>query len=46
VLQAIQIDTMTVQWEHADSGFTPGGPGMDEFVVGMPTADGEVILIR
>jgi tetratricopeptide (TPR) repeat protein len=46
VLQSIQIDSLTVQWEHADSGFTPGGAGMDEFVVGMPTADGEVILIR
>jgi len=46
VLQSILIDSMTVQWEHADSGFTPGAPGMDEFVVGMPTADGEVILIR
>ncbi|HEU4418698.1 MAG TPA: PQQ-binding-like beta-propeller repeat protein [Planctomycetota bacterium] len=46
LLQSIMIDSMTVQWEHADSGFTPGAAGMDDLVVGMPTADGEVILIR
>ena len=46
LLQSILIDSMTVQWEHADSGFTPGAAGMDDLVVGMPTADGEVILIR
>ena len=46
VLQSIQLDSMALQWEYADSGLAPGVVGIDDFVVGLPSAGGEVILFR
>ncbi len=46
VLQAVSIDTMTLQWEYVDQGVAPGLTGVDELVVAWPTAAGEVVLFR
>lgn len=46
VLLAVQIESMTMLWEHADTGSRPGTVGADEFHVAMPSASGEVVLFR
>lgn len=46
VLVAVDIASMLVAWEFADSGVRPGLPGSDDFGVGLPSATGEVVLFR
>ncbi|MBX3464557.1 MAG: PQQ-binding-like beta-propeller repeat protein [Planctomycetes bacterium] len=46
VVQAIQVEPLTLLWEFADTGASPGLPGNDEFVVALPSTSGEVILFR
>jgi outer membrane protein assembly factor BamB len=46
VLQAVALDTMTLQWEYADQGVVPGLPGVDDLSVVWPTANSEVVLFR
>jgi hypothetical protein len=46
VLVAIDVATMTAAWEYVDSGVRPGQPGVDDLMVGLPCASGEVVLFR
>lgn len=46
VLVAIDVPTMTVAWEHVDAGQRPGLPGLDDLLVALPSASGEVVLFR
>ncbi len=46
VLVALDVESMSIAWEFVDSGLRPGLPGLDDFVVAMPSATGEVILFR
>ena len=46
VLVAIDIETMTVQWEFAQEGLSPGLPGIDGAGFALPCATGEVVLFR
>lgn len=46
VLQAVSLETMTLQWEYADQGVVPGLPGVDDLAVVWPTANSEVVLFR
>lgn len=46
VVQAIQVEPLTLLWEFADQGVAPGLPGTDDFAVAVPSTSGEVILFR
>jgi outer membrane protein assembly factor BamB len=46
VLVAIDVPTMTIAWEHVDSGARPGLVGIDELTIALPSAGGEVVLFR
>ncbi len=46
VVQAVQIEPLSLLWEFADGGPAPGLPGNDDFAVAVPATSGEVILFR
>lgn len=46
VLMAVHADQLVMLWEYADQGLSPGSPGVDGFMVALPSVSGEVILFR
>ncbi len=46
VLVAIDVEAMTIAWEFVDTGLRPGLPAIDDMVMALPSAGGEVVLFR
>ena len=46
VLQAFDVETLELLWEHELDGTGPGLLGVDDLVVALPSATGEIVLFR
>ena len=46
VLVAVDVASMAVAWEYVDTGARPGQPGVDDLLIALPSAAGELVLFR